>query len=78
MKNFWERRLMWVWCFDNWVKLMKNSPEFYESFECDRHFFWLYLNNYNQLFGTNDQFAEDDAFDPHIVVVNKMLGMNNE
>ena len=48
---------MWSWCFGSWVKLMKNSPEFYESFECDRHFFWLYLNNYNQLFGTNDGFG---------------------
>ncbi len=57
MKNFWYRRIMWSWCFDSWVKLMKNSPEFYESFECDRHFFWLYLNNYNQLFGTNDGFG---------------------
>lgn len=57
MKNFWYRRIMWSWCFDIWIKLMKNSPEFYESFECDRHFFWLYLNNYNQLFGANDEFG---------------------
>jgi hypothetical protein len=50
--------MMWFWCFESWIKLMKNSLEFYESFECDRHFFWLYLNNYNQLFGTNDEFED--------------------
>jgi len=59
MENFWNRRLMWVWCFDSWVKLMKNSLEFYESFEYDQHFFWLYLNNYNQLFRTNDEHLRD-------------------
>lgn len=53
--------MMWVWCFQTWVSLMKNSPENYPSYDCDIYFFWLYLNNYNQLFGTNDQFAEDDA-----------------
>jgi hypothetical protein len=59
MKNFWNRRMMWFWCFESWIKLMKNSSSFYESFECDRHFFWLCLNNYNQVFGTNDEFAKD-------------------
>ena len=60
MKNFWDRREMWSWCFQNWVVLMKNSGECDVSFECDRYNFWLYLNNYNQLFGTNDQFADDE------------------
>ena len=69
MKNFWDRRLMWVWCYDAWTMLMKNPGEFDGTFEFYRHFFWLILNNYNQIFGTNDQFAEDDAFDANVVVV---------
>ena len=61
MKNFWDRREMWSWCFANWVALMKNTEKCDLSFEIDKYNFWLILNNYNQLFGTNDQFAEDDA-----------------
>ena len=71
MKNFWERRMMWVWCFDNWLNLMQpqrtirnynnlNSEEQNVVKECNNHMFWLFLNNYNQLFGTNDSFQEDD------------------
>ena len=63
MKNFWDRRMMWWWCFRAWALLMR------EPDVCNREWFWLILNNYNQLFGTNDQFAEDDAFDANVVVV---------
>lgn len=51
---------MWSWCFQNWVALMKNSGDCDISFESDRHMFWLILNNYNQLFETNDQFGDDE------------------
>ena len=52
--------MMWVWCFQNWVVLIKNIDENGLSFECDRFNFWLYLNNYNQLFGTDDEFDENE------------------
>ena len=52
---------MWSWCFQNWCVLMKNFGECDVSFECDRYNFWLFLNNYNQLFGTNDEFEDEDT-----------------
>ena len=53
LKNFWERRLMWVWCFDSWFELMKDPNP------CNKHWFWLLLNNFNQMYGLNDQFEDE-------------------
>lgn len=48
LKQFWIRRLMWLWCFEWWLNVM--YPHLFDRTEFDetdnRYWFWLFLNNF--------------------------------